>query len=81
MYVEFGATRACFVTKQGQESINRKIRNLENQNLRGHVDDVYERGNRIVKHLGIITTSLIEILQSSFDIVFRPFHIFLERVF
>ena len=27
--VEFGTSRACFVIRQGQETINRKIRNLE----------------------------------------------------
>ena len=32
IYIEFGATGACFVTKQGQESINRKIRTLEHRN-------------------------------------------------
>ena len=47
VYVEFGATRACFVTKQGQESINRKIRNLDNPNRRGVFIVFYERANRI----------------------------------
>ena len=47
MYVQFGATRACFVTKQGQESINRKIYNLEHRNRRGHSNFFYERVNRI----------------------------------
>ena len=38
IYVEFGATRACFVTKQGQETINRKIRKREHRNRRGNVN-------------------------------------------
>ena len=35
------------MTKQGQESINRKIRNLENRNRRGNFNVFYERVNRI----------------------------------
>ena len=45
--LEFGATRACFVTKQGQESIKRKIRNLENRNRRGNFNVFYESVNRM----------------------------------
>ena len=45
-YVKFGANRACFVTKQDQESKNRKIRNLENRNRRGNFNVFYERVNR-----------------------------------
>ena len=44
IYVEFGATRACFVTKQGQEAINRKIHNLENRNRRGNPNVVLWKG-------------------------------------
>ena len=47
MYVEFGATRACIVTKQGQESKDRKIRNLEHRNRRRNFKVIYERVNRI----------------------------------
>ena len=35
------------MTKQGQESINRKNRNLENRNRRGDFNVFYERVNRI----------------------------------
>ena len=35
------------MTKQGQESINRNIRNLENRNRRGNFNAVYERVNRV----------------------------------
>ena len=35
------------MTKQGQESINRKILNLEHRNCRGNVHAFYERVNRI----------------------------------
>ena len=44
----FGATRACFVTKQGRETIMRKISNLEHRNRREifKVFD-YERVNPI----------------------------------
>ena len=45
-YVEFGATRACFVTKQGPESTNRKIRTLENRNRPRNFNVFYERVNR-----------------------------------
>ena len=42
------ATRACFVTKQGQETINLNIRNLENRNRPGNFNVFfYERVNRI----------------------------------
>ena len=47
MYAEFGATRACFVTKQGPEPKHRRIRNLEHRNRQGNVDVFYERVNRI----------------------------------
>ena len=43
--IEFGATGACFVTKQSQESMFRKIRNLENRNRRGKFNVFYERVN------------------------------------
>ena len=46
MFVESGATRACFVTKQGQETINRKIRNLEKQNRSGN-SNLFFMANRI----------------------------------
>ena len=35
------------MTKQGQETINRKIRNLEHRNRRGNFNVFYERVNRI----------------------------------
>ena len=47
MYVEFEATRACFVTKERQESINRKIRHLEHRNRRKIPMFFYEMVNRI----------------------------------
>ena len=47
IYVELGATRACFVTKQGPESKHRKIRNLEHRNRHGNFNVFYERVNRI----------------------------------
>ena len=46
MYVEFGATRACFVKKQDQKSGNRKFRNLEKRNRRRKSNAFYERVNR-----------------------------------
>ena len=37
-------TRACFVTKQGQESKTRKIRNLEHRNRRRHFNVFFMKG-------------------------------------
>ena len=45
--LNFGATGACFVTKQGPESIHRKIRNLEHRNRRRILKVFYEGVNRI----------------------------------
>ena len=42
-----GATRTCFVTKQGQESKHRKIRYLENRTRRRNVNVFYGKVNRI----------------------------------
>ena len=81
MYVEFGATRACFVTKQGQESINRKNRNLEHRNRRGNFNGFFMKGPTVL-HLGIITPSLIRISQASFDMIgSQAFYMVLERPF
>ena len=79
IYVEFGATRACFVTQQGQEPINRKIRNLEHRNRRGVLNPFIWRST--VLHLGIIIPSLILILQALFNTIsFRVFYVVLERL-
>ena len=81
IYVEFGATRACFMTTQGQETINRKIRNLENRNRRWNFNVCFMTWLTVLD-LGIKNPSLILILQAAFDrIGFRAFYIVLERRF
>ena len=83
MYVEFGATRACFVTKQCQEPIKQKIRNLEHRNRE-------KNSICLIKCSNIYVTSrdynpifdIILILQATFDMIgFRAFYLVLERLF
>ena len=80
IYVEIEATRACFVTNQGHETINPKNRNLEHRNRRGNFNDFVMKGSTVL-HLGI-TPSLILTLHASFDMIgFRAFYMDLERLF
>ena len=74
MYVEFGATRACFVTKQGQESINRKSATTNIEIVEEISMFFYERVNRVTSrdYNPIFDTdfaSLVRYDRLSFDMI------------
>ena len=80
MFAELGATRACFVSRQGQETIHRKNCNLENRKRRGNFNTSFMKESTVL-HLGLITLSLMLILQASFDMIgFRAVYMVLEQV-